>query len=182
MASSSAAPDFNTRQSSPRLTLKTVVMKMAVIQLELALQGMRRSQVVSGAWRTHARGLVRTWPRDWSPLPRGPCAARPRSAQGICVATPFLPGPSWKGPCPPTPSLTSLPLLLVFPLHPRVFLPFLLLTLLANSRVGTWTSRVGCLRSRAPLSTPQTELPAGPRDGRQKTQDPHPSSEKGSQK
>lgn len=76
---------------------------MATIQFELALQGVRRNQVLSGAWRTcqrvglHvAQGLVT--------LPRGPCAPGLRCVQGICVALGVPAGPFLDSACPPTPS------------------------------------------------------------------------------
>lgn len=73
---------------------------MATIQFELALQGVRRNQVVSGTRRTcqrvglhMAQGLVT--------LPRGPCAPRLCS---ICVGLGVPAGPFLESACPPTPS------------------------------------------------------------------------------
>lgn len=77
--------------------------------------------MVSGAWRTHAGGLARTWPRGWSPSP-----------WSLCWPSVCLPGPSWRVLVLPPRALSSLPLPLVFPLHSLVFLPFLLLTLLCK--------------------------------------------------
>lgn len=52
--------------------------------------------MVSGAWRTHAGGLARTWPGGWSPSPSSLCT------KTVALGVPA--GPFLESPCPPTPS------------------------------------------------------------------------------
>lgn len=95
---------------------------------------------VRGLEDTHQRmdmNMVQRLVRDWSHLSRGPCAPRPWSVEGACVALAVPAGPFLEGdlsfsasscPEPPAHSLSCLCFLFTH----VFFLPFLLLTLLCK--------------------------------------------------